>query len=68
MKFNIFKRCKHDYDMTGYIGGDIQNTAFKCKLCGKKRVTGYGRAGKLDYQEIVDFSKKHKNIGRSKRG
>lgn len=53
MKFNFFNFCKHDYVVTGHIGGDIQNTAYKCNKCNKKYVDAKNtRCGKLSYQTV----------------
>lgn len=41
MKFKIFNFCKHDYIAIVHVGGDTQNTVFKCSKCSKKYVMSY---------------------------
>ena len=53
MKFKIFKFCKHDYIAMAHVGGDIQNTAFKCSKCSKKYVRNGGICGKMSYEEVI---------------
>ena len=55
MKFNIFKRCKHNWSIVHHIGGDMQNTAYECDKCNKHKVVSYGSAGKLSYEEIIEI-------------
>lgn len=55
MKFNIFKRCKHNWSIVHHIGGDIQNTAYECDKCKKHKVVYCGSTGKLSYEEIIEF-------------
>ena len=47
---------KHDYIAMGHIGGDIQNTAFKCSKCSKKYVRNGGICGKMSYKEVMKGS------------
>lgn len=52
MKFNFFKKCEHEWELIYHIGGDIQNTAYKCAKCKKRKVSSYGSVGRLTYDEI----------------
>ena len=56
MKFKFLTFCKHDYMVMGHVGGDIQNTAFKCSKCGKKYVRNGGICGKMSYEEVIKRS------------
>ena len=49
MKFKIFNFCKHDYIAMVHVGGDIQNTVFKCSKCSKKYV--------MSHKEVMKRSK-----------
>ena len=55
MKFNIFKRCKHNWSIVHHIGGDIQNTAYECDKCNKHKAVSCGSTGK--FKRIKKYTK-----------